>query len=74
MSNYHYDVKITNIPHLKKYVMFPSINHQETPGDYRRSQISHIVPFKAVNFFVEYLFFYLIFIVIVVFIIFKKNK
>ena len=74
LSNYHYDVKISNIPHLKKYVIFPSINHQDAPGDYKRSHISRFISFKVVNMFIEYLFFYLIFIIIVVFIIFKKNK
>ena len=70
--NYHYDVKISNIPHLKKYVMFPSINHQEAPGDYKRNNISKIIPFKVLTIFIENLFFYLIPIIIILIIIKKK--
>ena len=70
--NYHYDVKISNIKNLKKYVLFPSINHQEAPGDYRRSSLGKIIPFKVLTIFVENLFFYLIPIIIIFIIITKK--
>ncbi len=71
-NNYHYDVKISNIQNLKKYVLFPSINHQEAPGDYKRNNISKIIPFRILTIFVENLFFYLIPIIIIFIVITKK--
>ena len=52
--------------------MYPSINHQEAPGDYKENKISKIIPFKVLTIFVENLFFYLIPIIIILIVIIKK--
>jgi hypothetical protein len=75
LYNYHYDVKISNMSNLKKYVIFPSINNQVVaPGDYNRSSVSKFIPFKGMTILIEYLFFLLIPILIIIYIMIKKTK
>ena len=69
--NYHYDVKLTHISNLQKYVLFPSICHQDAPNDYQRHILSSIVSFKNISSFVEILSYYFIFIILLFF--FKKK-
>ena len=47
------DVQFSNIPGLEKYSVYPSINNQESPGDYSKSKLSKYIKFNRVTFFVD---------------------
>ena len=72
------DVQFSNIPGLEKYSVYPSINNQESPGDYSKSKLSKYIKFNRVTFFVDnsfYIYIVIFFIIILlVYISFKTKK
>ena len=63
------DVQFANISKLEKYAVYPSINNQESPGDYAKSKISKYVKFRRITFIVENLFYLFITIFLILIII-----
>ncbi len=47
------DVQFANIPTLEKYSVYPSINNQESPGDYAKSALSKYVKFDKIIFLAD---------------------
>ena len=47
------DVQFANIPSLEKYSVYPSINNQESPGDYTKSSLSNYVKFDKIVFLAD---------------------
>ena len=47
------DVQFANIPSLEKYSVYPSINNQESPGDYAKSSLSNYVKFDKIVFLAD---------------------